>query len=161
MNAGAHKHAVWERIIELRTILPDGQLRHIPASAVTTGYRSVRGVSGMTIISVKLRLTPNVAPETIHETRLAFGRKRTNFAGLHTCGSLFKNTETHLAGAELDKLGAKTWRIGGAYVAPVHANVITTDATCNGSDVLALMQKMRYELLAQTQAEFTPEVQGF
>lgn len=161
MNAGAHKHAVWEHIVELRTILPDGQLRHIPASAVTTGYRSVRGVSGMTIISVTLRLTPNVAPETIHENRLAFSAKRTNFAGLHTCGSLFKNAESYYAGAVLDQLGAKTWRIGGAFVAPVHANVIATDATCNGSDVLALMQKMRYELLAHTQTEFTPEVQGF
>ncbi len=161
MNAGAHKHAFWEHIVELRAILPDGQLRHIPAAAVKTGYRSVRGVSGMTIIAVTLQLTPDVASKTIHEHRLAFGAKRTNFAGLHTCGSLFKNDPTYHAGATLDQIGAKTWRIGGAFVAPVHANVIATDATSNGSDVLALMQKMRYELLAHTKTEFTPEVQGF
>lgn len=161
MNAGAHHHAVWECVTELRAVLSDGQLRHIPAAAVTTGYRSVRGVTGMTLLSVTFRLTGGVAPETIHEARKTFGAKRTNFAGLHTCGSVFRNIDTLLAGAELDKLGAKQWRVGGAFVAPVHANVIATEEGCNGSDILALMQKMQHALQQQTQTDFIPEVQGF
>jgi UDP-N-acetylmuramate dehydrogenase len=161
MNAGAHQHAVWERITEIRVALSDGQLRHIPADAITYGYRSVRGISGMTILSVTFRLTPNVPRITIHEARMQYHAKRTHFAGLRTCGSLFKNDPAFSAGVELDKLGAKSWRIGGAFVAPVHANVIATDDACNGSDILALMQKMRHELQMRTQIEFTPEVQGF
>ena len=161
MNAGAHQHAVWEHITELRSVLSDGQLRHIPAEAITTGYRSVRGVTGMTLLSVTFRLHSGVAPETIHANRKAYAAKRTNFAGLHTCGSVFQNAENFLAGATLDKAGAKTWRIGGAFIAPMHANVIATDANCNGSDVLALMQKMRDTLFAVTQTNFIPEVRGF
>ena len=45
--------------------------------------------------------------------------------------------------------------------ATLHANVIATDANCNGSDVLALMQKMRDTLFAVTQTNFIPEVRGF
>jgi UDP-N-acetylmuramate dehydrogenase len=161
MNAGAHQHAVWEHITELRSVLSDGQLRHIPAEAITTGYRSVRGVTGMTLLSVTFRLQSGVAPETIHANRKAYAAKRTNFVGLHTCGSVFQNAENILAGATLDKAGAKTWRIGGAFIAPMHANVIATDTNCNGSDVLALMQKMRDTLFAVTQTNFIPEVRGF
>lgn len=161
MNAGAHQHAIWEHVVGFRAVLNDGQLRHIPAEAVTTGYRSVRGVTGMTILSATFRLTPGANTETIRATRKAYSEKRTNFSGLHTCGSLFKNAETLLAGAELDKLGAKTWRVGGAFIAPVHANVIATDVTSNASDILALMQQMRHSLFMATQTTFSPEVHGF
>ena len=161
MNAGAHGHAIWERIVALRAVLTDGQLRHIPAEAVNTGYRSVRGVTGMTILSVSFKLTPEVDPATIRATRQAYAAKRTDFTGLHTCGSLFRNALPLLAGAELDKLGAKQWRIGGAYVSAVHANVLATDATCNASDILALMQKMHHALQVSTQTPFIPEVHGF
>ena len=161
MNAGAHHHAVWERIVALRAVLNDGQLRQIPAEAVTTGYRSVRGVTGMTILSVTFKLTPNVPSETIRATRQAYAAKRTDFSGLHTCGSLFRNAPPLLAGAELDKLGAKQWRVGGAFVAAVHANVIATEANGTGSDILALMQRMRHALQTATQTPFIPEVHGF
>lgn len=161
MNAGAHHHDIWEHIVSLRAVLNDGQLRYIPAEAVTTGYRSVRGVTGMTILSVTFRLTSGVAPETIRAIRKEYADKRTQFGGYHTCGSLFQNTETLLAGAELDKLGAKQWRIGGAFVAPIHANVIATDTNCTGSDILALMQKMQHALQTATQTAFIPEVHGF
>ena len=160
MNAGAHGHALWERVIEVRGVLSDGQLRHIPAHAFTAGYRSVRGLAGLTVIAVTFRLDPT-DPATVKEHRAAFAAKRTDLAGLRCCGSLFRNPPEGPAGAILDRLGAKQWRIGGAYVAPQHANVLAAGENCTASDLLALMQRMRFALDAATGHPSTPEVQGF
>ncbi|HIV09933.1 MAG TPA: UDP-N-acetylmuramate--L-alanine ligase [Candidatus Spyradenecus faecavium] len=160
MNAGAHGHAIWERVVGVRAVLADGQLRHIPAQAVLAGYRSVRGLDGLAVIAVTLRLDP-ATPEAVRERRAAFAAKRTDLAGLRCCGSLFRNPPAEPAGAILDRLGAKQWRVGGAFVAPQHANVLAAGEGCTASDLLALMQRMRDAVSAAVGAAPLPEVQGF
>ena len=160
MNAGAHGHAVWERITAVRAVLRDGQLRHIPAHALTAGYRSVRGLADIVVIAVTFRLVP-AEPGAIAAKRREFAAKRTDLGGLRCCGSLFRNPPGVAAGAVLEGLGAKAWRIGGAFVAPRHANVLAAGEGCTASDLLALMQRMRDALAAAVGAQPTPEVQGF
>lgn len=160
MNAGAHGHALWERVVGVRAVLRDGQLRHIPARAITAGYRSVRGLADIVVIAVTFRLEA-AAPEDIAAKRRAFAAKRTDLGGLRCCGSLFQNPPGVAAGAVLEGLGAKGWRIGGAFVAPQHANVLAAGEGCTASDLLALMQRMRDALAAATGAQPMPEVQGF
>ncbi len=160
MNAGAHGHEFWEHVVEVRTVLNDGQLRHIPVAAFSAGYRSVRGLTGMTLIEVKLRLTPST-PDAIRTARAAFAEKRVKLEGQHTCGSLFKNPAGLKAGAVLDSLGAKAWSIGGAVVTAQHANIIAAAEGCTASDILALMQKMRDAFARATGHIPQTEVQGF
>lgn len=160
MNAGAHNDAVWNHVLEIRAVLTDGQIRHIPAKAITAGYRSVRGLAETTILEVTFTLTP-CAPETIHANRAAFAAKRVKLEGLKTCGSLFKNADGFLMGRALDALGAKSWRIGGAFVTAQHANIIAADAGCTASDILALMQKMRDAVSKAHALTPNPEVCGF
>lgn len=160
MNAGAHGHAFWERVVRLRVVTDDGQLRHVPAEAVTAGYRSVIGLSGLAIVAVTLRLTP-ANPERVHAACRAFAARRTSFAGLRCCGSLFRNPGELRAGAALDALGAKAWRVGGALVAPQHANVIAAGEGCTASDLLALMLRLREAFREAHGIDLDPEVQGF
>ncbi len=107
-----------------------------------------------------LRLTP-ATPEAIREARLLAAEKRVQLEGQRTCGSLFKNPTGFKMGAELDKLGAKTWSVGGAYVTPQHANIVAAGDGCTASDILALMQKMRDAVARATGCLPQPEVQGF
>ena len=161
MNAGAHGHDFWERLVYIRAVTNDGQLRRIPAKAFTAGYRSVKGLDDLTVIAATLRLTPST-PEAVHEARQAYGAKRTNFAGLRCCGSLFKNPSDDLkAGKELDALGAKQLHIGGASVAPQHANVLIANEGATASDLLALMLTLRDKFQQAHGITLTPEVQGF
>lgn len=160
MNAGAHGDTVWNHVTEIRAVLTDGQIRHIPAKAITAGYRSVRGLAETTVIAATFRLTPLDA-EAIRANRLAYAEKRVKLEGLKTCGSLFKNEEEFLMGRALDALGAKQWRIGGAFVTPQHANIIAADAGCTASDLLALMLKMRDAVSAAHALTPHPEVCGF
>ncbi len=84
-----------------------------------------------------------------------------NLAGLRTCGSLFKNPAEFPAGAALDALGAKAWRIGGASIAPQHANILVAGEGCTASDLLALMWKMKDAIKTERAVELHTEVQGF
>lgn len=160
MNAGAHGHAFWERVTRIRAITDDGQLRHLPAQAVTAGYRSVIGLSGLAIIGVTLRLTA-ATPEHIKSARHTAAAARADFAGLRCCGSLFRNPEGQKAGMMLDALGAKAWRIGGAFVAPHHANVIAAGEGCTASDLLALTLRLQGACQEAYGIVPEPEVQGF
>ncbi len=160
MNAGAHGHAIWEIVDNVRTVLSDGQIRHIPHAAFTAGYRSVRGLTGMILIAVTFTLTP-ATPEAIRAARTEAAQKRVQLAGLKTCGSLFKNPVGMKAGAVLDQLGAKQWSVGGAHVTQQHANIISADDTCTASDLLALMLKLKDALKRASGVLPHPEVQGF
>ena len=160
MNAGAHGHALWERVAEVRAVLNDGQLRHIPAHAFQAGYRAVRGLTGMAVIAVTFALDP-AEPAAIRAAREAFAAKRADLAGLRCCGSVFRNPPGLSVGATLDRLGAKGWRVGGAVVSDRHANVIVAEEGCTASDILALMSRLRDAFAAETGVVPTPEIQGF
>lgn len=157
MNAGAQGHAFWEVVDHMRAVTSDGQLRHITPQMVNAGYRSVRGLQGLTIISVTLRLTP-ASPEAIRQARSDYAKKRLPLEGMHTCGSLFKNPAGNFAGAVLDHAGAKGLSIGGAYIADFHANILAAREGCTASDILALMLTLK--ALARP-IDLVPEVRGF
>ncbi len=161
MNAGAHGCDVWQQVEGVRGLTSDGQLRHISHLDVTAGYRAVRGLQGIYTIAATFRLRPDT-PQAIHERRMQYAAKRINVAGLNTCGSLFKNpSELLKAGAVLDRLGAKQWRIGGATVAPNHANILVAHEGATASDLLALMQRLKTAFRIETGVELHPEVIGF
>lgn len=160
MNAGAHGHALWERVVEVRSVLTDGQLRHIPARAFQVGYRAVHGLTGMAVIAVTFRLDPST-PAAVREARAAFAARRTDLSGLRCCGSLFRNPPGLSVGATLDKLGAKGWRVGGAVVSDRHANVIVAEEGCTASDLLALKERLRDAFASATGVIPQPEIQGF
>ena len=161
MNAGAHGHAFWECVQDVRMVLRDGQVRHASPQNASPGYRFVKGIpEGAIIVAVTLTLTP-ADPERIRAERREALEKRVNLAGLRTCGSLFKNPAEFPAGAALDALGAKAWRIGGASIAPQHANILVAGEGCTASDLLALMWKMKDAIKTERAVELHTEVQGF
>lgn len=159
MNAGAHGHAFWECVAGIRVVWPDGQINHLAAQAVKAGYREVEGLEGAAIVEVTLRLHAD-EPEAIRARRQDFGARRVELEGLRTCGSLFKNPQGASAGATLDALGAKQWRVGGAYVFEKHANIVIAGAEATASDILALMLQMRDVCSASRKITLLPEVHG-
>ncbi|MEG2062277.1 MAG: Mur ligase family protein [Kiritimatiellia bacterium] len=161
MNAGAHGHALWEHVESVRGVLSDGQLRRLTVHDVTAGYRSVHGLNGISIIAVTFHLSSD-RPEAIHTRCTDFSAQRVTLSGLRTCGSLFKNPDADIkVGRVLDTLGVKAWVIGGARVAPQHANVLTAGEGCTASDLLALMYRLRSAFEQDQNIRLQPEVCGF
>jgi UDP-N-acetylmuramate--L-alanine ligase/UDP-N-acetylenolpyruvoylglucosamine reductase len=160
MNAGAHGHAIWETIVGLRGATDDGLIRHYTPSSFTPTYRHVKGLTNITILEVTFQLKRDT-PEAIEQRLKEFYAKRLDIAGLRSCGSLFKNpTEGPAAGALLDQLGAKSLTIGGANVAPQHANILVAGPEATSSDLLALRLKLAETVLLAHGLTLQPEVKN-
>ena len=77
-----------------------------------------------------------------------------------TWGSVFKNPPGDFAGRLLEEAGAKSLRVGGAYVWSGHANVIVAGEGASASDVLALSRLMKLKVFHRFNVVLTPEVVG-
>lgn len=159
MNAGAHGHAIWETVVNLRGVTDDGLIRHYKPTDFTPSYRHVKGLNNITLLEATFQLKPDT-PQAIDARQKEFYAKRIDLAGLRCCGSLFKNPEGHAAGAILDTLGAKTLHIGGAFVAPQHANILSASPNATASDLLALRFKLADMALLEHNLHLQPEVRN-
>lgn len=78
--------------------------------------------------------------------------------GLACSGCTFKNVNGASAGKLIDDVGLKGFRVGGAYVSPVHANFIINDGSATVQDVLELMHRVRRAVVERTGVELVPEI---
>ena len=151
MNAGAFGHCVGELV---RRVKVDG--RWISSDECKFAYRSsvIRG---------------EIQDVEFDEDALAHARasgdaveclaRRPKFPP-RCCGSVFKNPEGMHAGKLLESVGAKSLRVGGAYVWEGHANVIAAGEGATSSDILALAQIMASRVRHRLGVTLEPEIVG-
>ncbi len=77
---------------------------------------------------------------------------------LPNCGSVFRNPPGHKAAQLIDSCGLKGFRIGGACVSNKHANFIVNDQGAQSSDIKAIIEHVRDEVLKQHGLELKTEV---
>lgn len=149
-NAGAHGHAIAEAVARVDI---DGA-PFCPRFA----YRSSNIHGRVTAVRFALRRDE---PSVIRARQNEYRSRRINLLGLRTCGSLFKNPPGDSAGRLIEHCGLKGFRIGGAQIAPFHANILAAGPGCTSSDLLAVMLTVRAKVLLQTGIRLVPEVSGF
>jgi UDP-N-acetylmuramate dehydrogenase len=64
------------------------------------------------------------------------------------------------AGKLLEESGAKSLKVGGAYVWSGHANVIAAEDGCTSSDILALARLMAARVRERFGICLVPEIRG-
>ena len=151
MNAGAFGDCFGNHI---DYVVADG--RRIPAADCGFGYRTST-IPGL-ITEVALR----TADGTGHPQQSAadYLARRKCFPP-RTCGSVFKNPSPEQpAGKLLEEAGAKSLRIGGAYVWDGHANVIVAGDGCTSSDILALARIMAARVRHRFGISLVPEIRN-
>ncbi len=85
-------------------------------------------------------------------------RKHTQPIGLPNAGSCFRNPPGAKAGALIESVGAKGWRVGGAEVSPLHANFIVNVAEAKARDVATLLARVRRAVREQCDVDLQLEV---
>lgn len=147
MNAGGHGSDMATSLESVRVFHLKRGL-DVSVSAVDLGMR-FRG-SALTdehvVLSASLRLAWADKPEE-GEQRLAeiVAWRRENQPGGQNAGSVFVNPEPGKvsAGALIDVLGLRGFRVGSAQVSPKHANFIQADDGGSAMDVLRVMSEVR------------------
>ena len=141
--------------------LPEQGLYEMTAEQCAFAYRSsyFQTHPGCVILSAVLRLQPG-DPEEIAARMKELSEKRLSFAGLRTCGSVFKNppAPSPTAGQLSDRAFCKGLRVGGAHVAARHGNVISADGTATPSDVQALLHLVADRVFASSGVLLEPEL---
>jgi len=139
MNAGAHGHETWERVLSVRTIDRHGEIRDRLPADYEIGYRSVVGVADEWFIEATLEFDPAADATMDAQKALLERRKSTQPLGLPSCGSVFRNPPGGYAARLIESAGLKGHRIGGAEVSTKHANFIINISSATASDVEELI----------------------
>jgi UDP-N-acetylmuramate dehydrogenase len=147
MNAGAFGHSISEKITRVKV-----DARWISKDDCAFSYRH-SGISGV-IEEVEFE---NLGVD--NESAEDYLNRRKRFPP-RTCGSVFKNPPGDFAGRLLEEAGAKSLRVGGAYVWEEHANVIVAGESATSSDILALAGLMREKVRYRFGVELEPEIIG-
>jgi UDP-N-acetylmuramate dehydrogenase len=159
-NAGAHETDVASIVESADVLLADGTERRLAIDELGLGYRESRfkrpasadAAPDDLVLAATFRLQP--ADEAAIKLRLdeiRRWRQAHQPLGLPSAGSVFRNPPSGpSAGGLIDELGLKGRRIGGAVVSEKHANFIVNDQKGSATDVRALADEVRAEVLART-----------
>lgn len=171
-NAGAFGVQLGDFVERVEVVFPDGHAEVWPVSKLSYGYRSSalqRG--GMVVTRAWLRGTGRCDRPAAWARRaeiLALRQQKHPALGPGrpgTAGSFFKNLPPETpggrrrsAGALLEAVGAKSQRVGGAYVFERHANILMAGPGTTAADVRALAARLQALVRDRFPVELTPEV---
>lgn len=159
MNAGAHGSTIFDRVVSVEWLMPDGSLHEATREQMHPTYRDCPELHGAIVLSVLLRCeAAREADEIFSVMRTLAEVRRTSQPRERSAGCTFKNPPGDSAGRLIDSLGLKGSSQGGATVSSVHANFITAAASARAEDVEALVRRVRGIVKAETGITLAPEI---
>jgi len=161
MNAGGHgsdmaRNLVQAHVINLRT----GRSVWMPVEDLGLRFRGSSLPDGCVVSAVQLRLAECVPGEGDAEIAEVVRWRRENQPGGQNAGSVFVNPDdgAQSAGAIIDALGLRGFRIGSAAVSEKHANFIQADPEGTSADVLRVMTEVHRRVQEATGIHLHSEV---
>lgn len=111
------------------------------------------------LLSSVLKLTPG-EPEEIKARMDELSSKRRGSQPLNmpSAGSTFKRPKNGYAAALIEQAGLKGYAVGGAQVSEKHSGFVVNTGGATFSDVVAVMEHVREEIVRQFGIELEPEV---
>lgn len=171
-NIHGGTHFIAERLVKVTALLEDGQTRTFEKAELEFGYDVSRfhGTSDI-ILTIDFLLTKS-PPTEVERAMSAFRewtrRKSQMQPKLGSMGSTFQNISqadreridapTTAAGWLIDQCGLKGHEIGGAQIAPEHANFIVNKGGASAADVLGLMKLAQQSVKQKFGVDIKPEV---
>ena len=160
MNAGAYGGEMAQVVTAVTCLTRTGELETIPGDRCAFSYRHSAFSDGSRLILKAEFSLPQGEPEEIRAKieELARRRKEKQPLDYPSAGSMFKRPPGHFAAALIDQCGLKGLTVGGAQVSEKHAGFVINRGGATCADVLALVDRVREEVLRQTGVELEMEV---
>ncbi len=156
MNAGAHGGQMSDVVTEVFSVSAEHGLRQFSTETLGFAYRQCSLPAEELVLASVLRLKADDV-EVIKQRRtscLSY-RKKTQPLSLPSAGSVFRNPvqaptgsgdEVPTAAELLDRLGVKSWVLGGVRFSEMHANwIVRTAEVAKASDVRELIKRAQAE----------------
>ena len=185
MNAGGKFGDIGSHITRVRVMQADGSIQDLHKQNLQFTYRH-SNITAPIILEVEFNLTPADPDELRARVKEIFEyKKNSQPMADRSAGCTFKNPPAsaftkdfkksfpHLpgsgagAGQLIDEAGLKGFRIGSAYVSPVHANFISLDPeNPNIDDVIAVIKHVqttvqeKFNITLQREVVIWPEDSG-
>ena len=159
MNAGAMGVEAFDQVESLRYADHEGNIFEKTPRDLEVHYRSVPLLRSHYALSAVFRGRQDTPAGVEQRTRdYAAKRKSSQPAGA-SAGCIFRNPDGGKAGQLIDAAGLKNCRVGAARVSDVHANFILNEGGATASEVLALVEQVRAEVLKKHGVRLETEVQ--
>ncbi|MDX2273426.1 MAG: UDP-N-acetylmuramate dehydrogenase [Cyanobacteriota bacterium] len=161
MNAGAHGWATADTLTEVTVLDDDHHLRTLSVPELAFGYRySLLQGRSWVVTGAYFQLHPTGDPTAIwaHTQANWEQRRRSQPYDLPSCGSVFRNPQSHTAGWLIEQAGLKGHQIGRAQVAERHANFILNLDQASAMDVHHLIRHIQEQVFRQWSLLLEPEV---
>jgi UDP-N-acetylmuramate dehydrogenase len=142
----------------------DGTRRIVARDGMQFGYdTSLLHHAGHVALAVTFQLTPG-DPAVMHrvmQENLSWRGSRHPWLDVHpSAGSIFRKIEGVGAGRLIDQCGLKGFRIGGAQISHIHANIVVNLGGATAADVRALIAHAQRAVLDTFGQRLVPEI-GF
>ena len=160
MNAGAYGGEM-AQVLESVTFLDEaGGGCTLPVSECGFGYRkSIFSQRKCLVLRARFRLEQGDGYAIkARMDELTAKRREKQPIDLPSAGSMFKRPPGHFAAALIDQCGLKGLTVGGAQVSEKHAGFVVNRGGATCGDVLALVDRVKEEVLRQTGVELEMEV---
>jgi UDP-N-acetylmuramate dehydrogenase len=165
MNAGGHGSDMAAvlldvEIADLTSDDPDRMVRTVAAEALDLGFRRSGLKAQDLVLSARLQLARGDRAESERTISEIVTWRREHQPGGQNAGSVFVNPVPGevSAGALVDDLGLRGFRLGTATVSEKHANFIQADENGSADDVLRLMVMVRERVAAATGFDLRTEI---
>jgi UDP-N-acetylenolpyruvoylglucosamine reductase len=159
MNAGAMGVEAFDQVERLRYADHEGNIFEKSPRDLEVHYRNVPVLRTNYALSAVFRGEPASPEEVGRRTRdYATKRKSSQPVGA-SAGCIFRNPSGGKAGQLIDASGLKEAQVGAARVSGVHANFILNEGGATASEVLALVEQVRAEVLKKQGVRLETEVQ--
>jgi len=161
MNAGAHGGCTAEYLVAAHVLQADGSIQVMTADQMAFQYRSsVLQQHPQPVIQAVFQLQIGLSAEQIKaatQTHLDH-RLSTQPYDWPSCGSVFRNPLPQTAGWLIEQAGLKGYRLGGAQVAPKHANFILNTGDATATDIFNLIYYVQQKVEENWSLSLKPEV---
>ncbi len=160
MNAGAHGNSIFDRVISIEWLMPDGSLHKASREHFAPVYRDCPELHGAIILSAVLASTGTATSDEINFLMATLNEARAGTQPVaRSAGCTFKNPTGDSAGRIIDSLGLKGTSIGKARVSEIHANFIVAENGATAADVRALIARIQGLVATETSIELQPEIE--
>ena len=160
MNAGANGGDTGQILIEVTFVTEQGEIEILKRDQIDFSYRfSTFQKRKGGIASAKFLLTPSEKAR-IKQLEIIEYRTRTQPYEDKSAGCVFRNPESHSAGALIQMTGLKGKRIGNAEVSIKHANFIVNKGGATAQDILELASFVKEAVKEKTGVELEMEIRS-